>query len=53
MSTMQLVSRFYSGSDKILFREQMKRLLQNGVVKQESSSEKGYVFSMSLRKKEG
>ena len=45
----QKTERLYSDSEKMLFRKEICRLLQKGIIKQVKILEKGYVSSIFLR----
>ena len=51
LSTAHKTERLYSDSEKMLFRKEICRLLQKGVIKQVKNLEKGYVSSIFLREK--
>ena len=51
LRTAHKTERLYSDSEKMLFRKEIYRLLQKGVIKQVEHLEKGYVSSIFLREK--
>ena len=51
LNTAHKTERLYSDSEKMLFRKEICRLLQKGIIKQVKILEKGYVSSTFLREK--
>ena len=51
LCTAHKTERLYLDSEKILFRKEICRLLQKGILKQVENLEKGYVSCIFLREK--